>query len=184
MFPSPRRVAARYTKRGGIIQAPPAMVKAISAWVMSSVAATQLVEVEERAKESRDEVRARTSLKPVIREVRNAISSGVKVRALYNMVAGEGGLWEQALILGWYNDAYGSRPKFTAFSKQYKAGNTWLMGKLDSMADFVAGRDFRTVNDRENTQALVEDLKGYLVRGGKTPLKAGGRRRCSPSPST
>ena len=182
MFPSPSRVAARYTKHGGLIQAPPAMVEAISEWVMSSVAATQLVEVEERAKESRDEVRARASLKPVIREVRNAISNGVKVRALYNMVAGDGGLWEQAMILGWYGEdsAYGSRPKYTAFSKQYKAGNAWLTGKLDSMADFVAGRDFRTVNSRKDTQTLVEKLKGYLVRGGKTPIKAGGLTKVFP----
>ena len=180
MFPSPSRVAARYTKRGGIIQAPPAMVKAISEWVMSSVAATQLVKVEAQAKESRDEVRARASLKPAIREVRNAISNGVKVRALYNMVAGDGGLWEQALILGWYDDAYGSRPKFSAFSKQYKAGNKWLTGKLDSMADFVAGRDFRTVAWREDTKAKIDELKGYLVRGGKTPIKAGGKTKVFP----
>lgn len=182
MTPSPIRVAALYMKRGGVIQAPPEMVAAISAWVMSSVAATQLVKVEEQAKESRDEVRARASLKPAIREIRNAISNGVKVRALYNMVVGDGGLWEQARLLGWYveDSAFGSRPKFSAFSKQYKAGNTWLMGKLDSMADFAAGRDFHTVNSRKDTQTLVEELKGYLVRGGKAPIKAGGVTKVFP----
>jgi len=182
MKPNPSRVASRYMKRGGIIQAPPEMVKAVSAWVLSSVAATKLVEAQAEMKEKRGEVRARASLKPAIREVRNAISNGVKVRALYNMVMGDGGLWERAVISGWYDyeGAVQVRPKFSMFSKQYKAGNKWLTSKLDSMADFAAGRDFHTVDNQKRDEALIKELKGYLVRGGKTPIKAAGLTKVFP----
>jgi hypothetical protein len=180
MFPSPSRVAARYTKRGGVIQAPPAMVKAISAWVMSSVAATQLVSTEAEIKTDRDRVRKRAAIKPAIREVRNAISNGVKVRALYNMVVGDGGLWDKASSHRWYDQTVGYRPKFGYFAKQYKAGNQWLNSALDSMADFAAGRDSDTKHSMKRLESRKARLKGYLVRGGKTPIKAGGKTKVFP----
>lgn len=180
MTPSPIRVAALYMKRGGVIQAPPEMVAAISAWVMSSVAATQLVKVEAQAKESRDEVRARASLKPAIREIRNAISNGVKVRALYNMVVGDGGLWDKASSHRWYDHTVGYRPRFANFAKQYKAGNQWLNNALNSMADFAAGRDADTKHSMNQLERQKAQLKGYLVRDGKTPIKAGGKTKVFP----
>ena len=179
MMPNPIRVASRYTKRGGIIQAPPEMVEAVSAWVLSSVAATTIAMVQSEMRENQNEVKARASLAPAVREVRNAISNGVKVRSLYDLMLG---LWEEAVEIGWrdYESAVNSRPKFSDFSKQYKAGNKWLRDKLDSIDEFIAGRDQRTRVDREDLEEKINQLEGYLVRGGKAPITSRGLAKVFP----
>ena len=174
--PNPRRVASRYTKRGGIIQAPPEMVEAVSAWVMSSVAATRLKSLRQKVKELQADIRGRKELSPFIAEAKRGASGGMGVRALYDLtIKSDNNLWSQAIIKGWNDrDAFSYRIKFKDFSKQYKEGNTWLLGKLASMEEFVDGKDWWTTNRVSELREAEAEFKGFLVPGGKRPIPSGG----------
>ena len=74
MTPNPTRVASRYMS-AGILQAPPAMVRAVSAWVIRTVAATKLKDVKAEEKEFTQQVQGR-KYQRAVKEFRKALGYG------------------------------------------------------------------------------------------------------------
>jgi len=174
MTPNPTRVASRYMS-AGILQAPPAMVRAVSAWVISTVAATKLKDVKAEEQEFTQQVQGRkTALSAGLREVKLALESGMKVRALYKLVYGDDGLWRKCREQGMSQYFWGDLvhpPRFKQFSAQYKAGNKPLRVYLANARRFMLGRDEISKDRFQRFANKKEALEGLLVRGGKSPLK-------------
>ena len=161
----------------GIIQAPPKMVQAVSKWVVSTVAATVLKEQLAGQATFLATIPPRKSspLVKKIQEVRRAIREGAKVRVLWKLFADEQtGLWtmswdyaSQSAVDAWRG---GHKPRFAAFSAQYKAGNKWLLDAMTELSRWAKGKDqFTLDNIKWHTERNAE-LRSYIVAGGKRPI--------------
>jgi hypothetical protein len=172
------RWAADDTPRvAGIIQAPPKMVQAVSKWVVSTVAATVLKEQLAGQATFLATIPPRKSspLVKKIQEVRRAIRDGAKVRVLWKLFADEQtGLWtmswdyaSQSAVEAWRG---GHKPRFAAFSAQYKAGNKWLLDAMTELSRWAKGKDqFTLDNVKWHTERNAE-LRSYIIAGGKRPI--------------
>lgn len=182
------RVAERWVsdepdkpRMAGVIQAPPAMVLAVSKWVQSTVAATELKASAEGHKAFMAKVKSRKSSPLVgkIKEVRQAIAKGMKVRGLYKLYSEEQkGLFTLAHQNAptFASEAFGGGYRlmnFKSFAAQYKQGNKWLAKVLDSFTLWSGARDgwtIRTLKNYDDREAL---LRSYLAPGGKKPMTKG-----------
>lgn len=176
----------RGARVAGVLQAPPALVEAISSWVQSTVAATELQQRERGFDILKREVanRKTSPLVRKIKEVRQAIADGLGVRALYALFADEQtGLftmaWDEAKEAA--GDAFrgqiGRLKGFKDFSAQYKQGNRWLLAALDVLDGWVKGQDDWTTQAFEGIEETIRKLKSYIVPGANHPMSQGSATR-------
>lgn len=175
-----RRAASR---QAGIIQAPPALVDAVSEWVTSTVAITTQKQLEQTQQQEKAKVQDRrnSSLHDIIKKVKTGLKDKLGVKALWTLVdpAKPNTFGKEVIlqtgILGF--NMFGRGYTFTAFAQDFKEGSPNLLKKINLVEAYLDGKDPDTEAQEYEGKKTLQRLEQFIFPSAKaSPMQSSAER--------